>query len=49
MCQLSRNEKLPTRHLQTRINPDYVPMSRKHGSKGHAQITQRPQIYSVHN
>ena len=28
MCQLSRNEKLPTRHLQTRINPNYVPMSR---------------------
>ena len=27
-CQLSRNEKLPTRHLQTRINPNYVPMSR---------------------
>ena len=28
ICQLSRNEKLPTRHLQTRINPNYVPMSR---------------------
>ena len=28
ICQLSRNEKLPTRHLQTRINPKYVPMSR---------------------
>ena len=27
-CQLSRNEKLPTRHLQTRINPNYVLMSR---------------------
>ena len=27
-CQLSRNEKPPTRHLQTRINPNYVPMSR---------------------
>ena len=27
-CQLSRNEKLPTRHLQTRIKPNYVPMSR---------------------
>ena len=27
-CQLSRNEKLPTRHLQTRINPNYVPKSR---------------------
>ena len=27
-CQLSRNEKLPTRHLQTRINPNYIPMSR---------------------
>ena len=27
-CQLSRNEKPPTRHLQTRINPNYIPMSR---------------------
>ena len=26
--QLSDNEKLPSRHLQTRINPNYVPMSR---------------------
>ena len=25
---MSRNKKLPTRHLQTRINPNYVPMSR---------------------
>ena len=28
MCQLSRNEKPPTRHFQTRINTNYVPMSR---------------------
>ena len=28
ICQLSRNEKPPPRHLQTRINPNYVPMSR---------------------
>ena len=28
VCQLSCNEKPPTRHLQTRINPNYVPMSR---------------------
>ena len=28
MCQLSYNEKPPSRHLQTRINPNYVPMSR---------------------
>ena len=28
ICQLSRNEDLPTRHLQTRINPNFVPMSR---------------------
>ena len=27
-CQLSRNEEPPTRHLQNRINPNYVPMSR---------------------
>ena len=28
ICQLSRDEKLPSRHLQARINPNYVPMSR---------------------
>ena len=28
ICQLSRNEKQPTRHPQLRINPNYVPMSR---------------------
>ena len=28
ICQLSRNEKMPSRHLQTRINPNYIPMSR---------------------
>ena len=28
ICQLSRNEKLPPRHLQTRINPNYILMSR---------------------
>ena len=27
-CQLSRNEKPSTRHFQTRINPNYIPMSR---------------------
>ena len=28
ICQLSMNEKLPPRHLQTRINPNYIPLSR---------------------
>ena len=28
LCQLSCNEKQPPRHLQTTINPNYVPMSR---------------------
>ena len=28
ICHLSRNEKPPTRHLQTRINPNYIPMFR---------------------
>ena len=28
ICQLSRDEKPPTRHFQTRINPNYIPMSR---------------------
>ena len=28
ICQLSRNEKPPTRHLQARTHPNYVPMSR---------------------
>ena len=28
ICQLSCNEKMPSRHLQKRINPNYIPMSR---------------------
>ena len=28
ICQLSRNDKLPTRQLQTRINSNYMPLSR---------------------
>ena len=28
ICQLTRNEKPPSRHLQARNNPNYVPMSR---------------------
>ena len=28
LCQLSCNDKPPSRHLQTRINPNYVPVSR---------------------
>ena len=28
LCQLTCNEKPPSRQLQTRINPNYVPLSR---------------------
>ena len=28
ICQISRNKKPPTRHFQTRINPNDIPMSR---------------------
>ena len=28
ICQLSRDEKPPTRHFQTQINPNYIPISR---------------------
>ena len=28
LCQLRQNEKLPPRQLQTRINPNYIPLSR---------------------
>ena len=28
ICQLSRDEKPPTKHFQTKINPNYIPMSR---------------------
>ena len=28
ICQLSHNDKPPTRHLQARINLNYIPMSR---------------------
>ena len=30
ICQLSHNEKPPTRQLQTRINLNYRPLSRLH-------------------
>ena len=28
ICQLAQNEKPPARQLQTRINPNYIPLSR---------------------
>ena len=28
ICQLKHNEKAPVRQLQTRINPNYIPLSR---------------------
>ena len=28
ICQLAKNKKPPTRHFQTQINPNYIPMSR---------------------
>ena len=28
ICQLTHNEKLPARQLHTRINPNYIPLSR---------------------
>ena len=28
ICQLAHTEKMPTRQLQTRINPNYIPLSR---------------------
>ena len=46
ICQLSRNEKPLSRHLQMRINPNYIPMSRlsmdlkvmPRSNKGHRYI-----------
>ena len=46
ICQLSRNEKPPTRHFQTQINPNDIPMSRlsmilsvmRKSQKGHKYI-----------
>ena len=50
ICQLARNDKLPTRQLETRINLNYKPMSRtEHGLKSHAKITERTPIYPMHN
>ena len=48
ICQLSRNEKLPTRHLQTRINPNYVPMSRLSMDLKVMPRSYKGHIYSVH-
>ena len=39
ICQLARNDKLPTRQLETRINLNYKPMSTEHGFKSHAKVT----------
>ena len=37
ICQLACNEKLPTRQLQTRINPNYTPLFRiQDGFESHA-------------
>ena len=43
ICQLSRNEKPPTRHLQTRINPNYAPMSRLS-----MDLKVMPRLHKVH-
>ena len=50
LCQLSCNERLPSRHLQTRINPNYVPMSRLNMDlKVMPRSGQRTQIYPMHH
>ena len=50
ICQLPRNEKLPSRNLQMRINPNYVPMSSLSiDLKVMPRSHKRSQIYFVHN
>ena len=49
ICQLVRNEKPPSRQLQTRINLNYRPMSRQYGSQGNAMITKGTLLYSIHD
>ena len=48
-CQLSRNKKLPTRHLQTRINPNYVPMLKLSMDLKDMPILYKGHRYIVHN
>ena len=45
ICQLSRNEKPPTRHFQTRINPNYIPLSRLSMDLKVMPKSQRPHRY----
>ena len=40
--QLAHNEKPPAGQLQTRINPNYIPLSRLSMDLSHAQIIRRP-------
>ena len=50
LCQLSCNEKLPSKQLQARINPNYVPLSRLHmGLKVIPRSHKGQQVYSMHN
>ena len=39
ICQLAHNEKPPAKQLQTRINPNYIPLSRLSMDLSHAQVT----------
>ena len=50
ICQLFRNDKPPTRQLETRINLNYRPMSQiKYGSESDAKIIKRTLVYPLHN
>ena len=50
ICQLARNDKPPSRQLETRINLNYKPMSRlSMDLEDHAKITERTLLYSMYN
>ena len=49
LCQLSCNEKPHSRHLQTRINPNYIQMSRLSMDLKAMPRSQRTQIHPMHH
>ena len=48
ICQLFKNDKPPSRQLETRINLNYRPVSKiEHGSESNAQITERAPVHPL--
>ena len=50
ICQLFRNDKPPSRQLETRLNLKYRPMSRlQYGFESDAQLAERAPVHPLHD